>query len=612
MRFYDLKSALLRPDEVTELFLNGNEWTEIPVAIWEFTTLQVLDLSNNRIVELSENIGRLSQLRTLNLSQNQLQTLPQSLTALGELQKLNLTNNRLAKFPKVLAQLNGLKELFLAKNQLKSLDFSGTYPQLQVLNAAENKIQALNWGKCSFPKLEKLELAKNKLKEVVLGEPLPSLRYLNLAHNKLEQLPQMLTDSAYLQNLLAAKNKLANLPEQIGNWGWLKQLDLAVNQLVQLPERISQCSRLEQLDVSKNKLTVLPSLPQSIRVLQLSCNELAYLPESFSSLNHLMELNLSNNPLVEPPRGLSQLPKFKSLSIDGETSAEWLLSLNRLNKLQGWRDAAARQNLLQVLKLAAKCALNSSTRVAFFKLLQTADLQAIHQVPLRDLLLGIGNGPLSLKTLLIQELKQRGKQFTDLVPSRDLVAIVGKTKLARNNWKTRLAAQNIKVTFELTAAATHVVLGNGEYLQHEINSIQVEKIVWLEEQQLLQWLEQAEGLHLVLPDKEQELQALKRLLLHRDPVNTAIAAQTLWYGGVPQAILPYVLIAYKWLPPSAKVRKTLHHLLETHWPIPFAVVSRKKIQLNRNQEVAVFQQNMEKLLAGTKLVVPDLAAEGLI
>jgi hypothetical protein len=239
-------------------------------------------------------------------------------------------------------------------------------------------------------------------------------------------------------------------------------------------------------------------------------------------------------------------------------------------------------------------------------------LQTIQQVPLGDLLLGIGSGSLSLKTHLVQELKQRGKLFTDLVPSRDLVAIVGKTKLARNNWKMRLATQNIKTTFELTAAATHVVLGNGEYLQHKVNSIHVEKIVWLEEQQLLQWLEQAEGLHLVLPDKEQELQALKRLLLHRDPVNTAIAAQTLWYGGVPQAILPYVLIAYKWLPPSAKVRKTLHQLLETHWPIPFAVVSRKKIQLNRNQEAAVFQQNMEKLLDDTNLIVPDLAAEGLI
>ncbi len=612
MRFYDLKSALLRHDEVTELFLNGNEWTEIPVAIWEFTALQVLDLSNNRLLELSENIGRLTQLRALNLSQNQLQTLPQSLNALGGLQKLNLTNNRLAKFPKVLAQLNGMKELFLAKNQLESLDFSGTYPQLQVLNAAENKIQALHWSKCAFPQLDKLELAKNKLKDVELSESLLNLRYLNLADNKLEQLPLMLADSAYLQNLLAAKNKLANLPEQIGNWGWLRQLDLADNQLVKLPERISQCSRLEQLDVSKNKLVALPSLPQSIRLLQLSSNGLTQLPESFSSFNHLMELNLSNNPLVEPPRGLSQLPRFQSLSIDGETSAEWMLSLDRLNKLQGWRDAPARQNLLQVLKLAAKYALNSSTRVAFFNLLQTADLQVIYQVPLGDLLLGIGSGSLLLKTLLIQELKQRGKQFTDLVPSRDLVAMVGKTKLARNNWQKRLSAQNIKATFELTAAATHIVLGNGEYLQHEVNSIQVEKIVWLEEQQLLQWLEQAEGLHLVLPDKEQELQALKRLLLHRDPVNTAIAAQTLWYGGVPPAILPYVLIAYKWLPVSAKVRKTLHQLLETHWPIPFAMVSRKKIQLNRNQDATVFQQNMEKLLAGTNLIVPNLAAEGLI
>jgi hypothetical protein len=508
--------------------------------------------------------------------------------------------------------LKGLKELFLAKNQLKSLDFSGIYPQLQVLNAAGNKIQSLRWEKCSFPQLDKLELGKNKLKDVVLGEPLASLRYLNLAHNKLEQLPLMLTDSAYLQNLLAAKNKLANLPEQIGNWTWLRQLDLSDNQLVNLPERISQCSRMEQLDVSKNKLVALPLLPQSIRLLQLSSNALAYLLETFSSLNHLTELNLSNNPLVEPPRGLSQLPKFKSLSIDGETSAEWLLSLDRLNKLQGWRDAPARQNLLQVLKLAAKCALNSSTRVAFFNLLQTADLQTIQQVPLGDLLLGIGNGPLSLKTLLVQELKQRGKLFTDLVSSRDLMAIVGKTKLARNNWQKRLSAQNIKATFELTTAATHVILGNGVYRQHEINSIRVEKIVWLEEQQLLQWLEQAEGLYLVLPDKAQELQALKRLLLHRDPVNIAIAAQTLWYGGVPPVILPYVLIAYKWLPASAKVRKTLHQLLETHWPIPFAVLSRKKIQLTRDQETAVFQQNMEKLLAGTKLVVPDLAAEGLI
>lgn len=612
MRCYDLKSALQRPDQVTELYLNGNDWVEIPTVIWDFTALEVLDLSNNRIEELSENIGRLIHLRVLNFSQNQLQTLPPSLNTLGELQKLNLSNNRLVKFPKVLAQLQGVKELFLAKNQLKSLDFSGAYPQLQVLNAVGNKIQSLRWEKCSFPQLDKLELAKNKLKVILLGESLPSLRYLNLAYNKLEQLPPILFASTYLQTLLAAKNKLVQIPEEVKNWQWLRQLDLSDNQLTKLPEAIFYCARIELLNLSQNQLTELPLLPKSLRSLQLNGNLLTQLPASIASLNSLTELKLSNNHLVELPQELSHLPSLESLSIPGGIPPEYLLLLDHLKKIQGWRDVSARQNMLQILQLAVKFRLPTTTRSAFFNLLETANLQALHSVPLVDVLQSIGSGSLMLRTLLIRYLKKSGKEFIDLDPSSDVIAILGKTKLARKKWKNRLVAQNINAVFELTADATHVVLGKGEYLAAEIGLINLEKIVWLEEQQLLQWLERVEKLFLMQPNKEVEVEALKRLLLHQDPINITIAANTLLNNGVPQAILPYVLIAYKWLPTTTQVRKTLRQLLETYWPIPFAIVSRKKISLSRNQEVSAFQQNMEQLLAGTNLAVPNLAAEGLI
>jgi Leucine-rich repeat (LRR) protein len=607
MRFYDLKTALARPAEATELFLNSKGWTEVPVEVWTLEYLEVLDLSDNALIEIPAALGQLQQLKSLNLSLNQLKKLPAALGLLTRLQKLNLSANRFAFVPAGIKQLSALKELMLGQNQLKTLVFTSSFPQLQLLNVEKNKIQALHWAGDFFPALSRLELAHNKITAFTLEQPLVELRYLNVANNKLTQLPSPLIHSIYLQSLIANKNAISELPQNLSQWTWLRSLNLANNLLSVLPPSIAACLRLEEADFSHNQLGGLPLLPVSIRQLNLNENAFALFPAAILTLNELRELQLANNPLEELPQALSELTRLKKISLSGTANAALLLSLDHVTQLKVWQNAEARKNLLQIIKVGANNKLTVAARLAFFKVLQTADLQYLHELSLEELLVGCKSGHWQLRGYILQHLKdEQGASFTDLVPFRDVIAILGKTVLSHKVWKTRLDAQKISLTFQLSAQITHIVLGAGPFPAGVVQFDEHRPLIWLEEPQLLQWMEQKEALHLVVEGKEQQLQSLKRLLLHADPVNVAIAAQTMLQGGVPQTILPYLLIAYKWLPTSESVRKTLHHLLLSHWPSPFAMTNRKKIPLSRSQAPEVFHKNLEKLLEGSGMVAPEM------
>jgi hypothetical protein len=61
---------------ITELYLWGNQLTEIPESIGNLTDLTELHLANNQLTELPESISKLTNLTVLDLSDNQLTELP--------------------------------------------------------------------------------------------------------------------------------------------------------------------------------------------------------------------------------------------------------------------------------------------------------------------------------------------------------------------------------------------------------------------------------------------------------------------------------------------------------------------------------------------------------
>ncbi|CDQ96081.1 unnamed protein product, partial [Oncorhynchus mykiss] len=77
------------PRNVTELYLDGNQFSVVPKELSTFKYLQLVDLSNNKINSLTNSsFSNMSQLTTLILSYNSLRCIPS--LAFGGLRSLRL------------------------------------------------------------------------------------------------------------------------------------------------------------------------------------------------------------------------------------------------------------------------------------------------------------------------------------------------------------------------------------------------------------------------------------------------------------------------------------------------------------------------------------------
>uniref|UniRef100_A0A3Q2XQI2 Slit homolog 1b (Drosophila) n=1 Tax=Hippocampus comes TaxID=109280 RepID=A0A3Q2XQI2_HIPCM len=87
------------PPNLTELYLDGNQFTRVPSQLGNFKNLQLIDLSNNKISSLSDDsFANMSQLTTLILSYNSLRCIPPlALAGLGSLRLLSLHGNDISE-----------------------------------------------------------------------------------------------------------------------------------------------------------------------------------------------------------------------------------------------------------------------------------------------------------------------------------------------------------------------------------------------------------------------------------------------------------------------------------------------------------------------------------
>uniref|UniRef100_A0A8D0H6Q3 Slit homolog 1 protein n=1 Tax=Sphenodon punctatus TaxID=8508 RepID=A0A8D0H6Q3_SPHPU len=109
------------PKNVTELYLDGNQFTLVPRQLSTFKYLQLVDLSNNRISSLSNSsFSNMSQLTTLILSYNILQCIPPlAFEGLRSLRLLSLHGNDIASLPEgIFADVTSLSHLAIGANPL--------------------------------------------------------------------------------------------------------------------------------------------------------------------------------------------------------------------------------------------------------------------------------------------------------------------------------------------------------------------------------------------------------------------------------------------------------------------------------------------------------------
>ncbi|XP_034392503.1 slit homolog 1b [Cyclopterus lumpus] len=109
------------PRNVTELYLDGNQFTSVPKELATFKYLQLVDLSNNKISSLSDDsFSNMSQLTTLILSYNSLRCIPPlALGGLRSLRLLSLHGNDISELQRgIFSDVVSLSHLAIGANPL--------------------------------------------------------------------------------------------------------------------------------------------------------------------------------------------------------------------------------------------------------------------------------------------------------------------------------------------------------------------------------------------------------------------------------------------------------------------------------------------------------------
>ncbi|XP_008207396.2 leucine-rich repeat and calponin homology domain-containing protein isoform X1 [Nasonia vitripennis] len=171
---------------------------------------------------------------------------------------------------------------------------------------SKNRFMELPEEVTEFAFLEKLHLYHNAIR--VIPETvamLQSLSYLDLSRNQLTTLPREICRLP-LQTLLVAHNRLASLPEELGRMSALAELDAGCNEITSLPSRMGDLPRLRCLDLRSNLLVHIPIELTYLKLVKLdiSGNRISVLPNELRKMKSLVELKLSDNPLTSPPAAL--------------------------------------------------------------------------------------------------------------------------------------------------------------------------------------------------------------------------------------------------------------------------------------------------------------------
>jgi len=107
--------------QVKKLNLSGQNLTEIPAYVFEYTNLTKLVLSRNSISKIPKEITKLKKLEVLDLAYNNLTVIPAPVFKLPKLRVLSVGHNKLRKFPKQLVG-SPVEQLIADHNQISELD----------------------------------------------------------------------------------------------------------------------------------------------------------------------------------------------------------------------------------------------------------------------------------------------------------------------------------------------------------------------------------------------------------------------------------------------------------------------------------------------------------
>ena len=163
----EIPQNILQQKQLVYLDLSGerhtrNNFTALPLELFQLINLQYLNLSCNQLSSLPPEIGNLSNLTELNLCYNQLSSLPLEIGNLNNLTKLSLWYNEISSLPLEIGNLTNLTTLDLESNELTTLPPEiGNLSNLTELYLMWNKLSRLPSEIGNLSNLTTLDLMEN-------------------------------------------------------------------------------------------------------------------------------------------------------------------------------------------------------------------------------------------------------------------------------------------------------------------------------------------------------------------------------------------------------------------------------------------------------------------
>jgi Leucine-rich repeat (LRR) protein len=176
------------------LYLNSNNFFDLPYGISQLTALKALSLDYNHLRQFPKQVMTLHNLEQLYLEHNEMSHIPRNFLApLTNLQMLYLGHNKLTELPPNIASLTSLKRLYLNNNLLCSLPTTiGALHNLEILKLENNDLKTLPITCVDLTKLRIISLKNNPwtIPQSALAD-VPSLfEYLNQESVKAEASPK--------------------------------------------------------------------------------------------------------------------------------------------------------------------------------------------------------------------------------------------------------------------------------------------------------------------------------------------------------------------------------------------------------------------------------------
>ena len=348
--------------QCTEINLQNNYLTEVPLDLFQIPILKHLNLSHNNLTTLPVQEGELSItckalqwkwsckcLKSLNVSSNAIQSLPEAIWALPNLDSFDASHNRIKEIGPANHHSDNITTIDISYNILtKVAPFLFLYEDV---NLSFNELTSLPTELWYSKSIRGLNVSGNRIADVEFSYHAESVTV------------SFTTDCT---KFIGVAQKMPVI-DQIGTISSLSRLDLSHNKLRAFPKHLACfATHLQQLDVSFNQISAIDisMIPPYLKTLVAKNCHIAQFGSAMNreekeiyqilcvalgignkcphrvhtSLQHLSNLNLSNNKLtnmqfVSVYNGTSLYPELNVLNLSanqlyGDFSASVKLQRN--------------------------------------------------------------------------------------------------------------------------------------------------------------------------------------------------------------------------------------------------------------------------------------------